>query len=187
MLYIAFLRGVNVPGRSVKMERLRGLFTEMGLASVRSYIQSGNVFFETDETDETDETGRAALATRIGDHLADALGYHVAVCLRTVPELEALIALDPFKDVTVTADMRCCVVFTTERIDPDLALPLLSPKKDMEIIGSTEHDAFVVWYLINGKAPAAKGFQEAVLGRDATTRFFHTVVKILAAAEKGAA
>ncbi|MGQ4489558.1 DUF1697 domain-containing protein [Streptomyces sp. SAS_281] len=179
MLYIAFLRGLNVPGRSVKMERLRGLFTELGLASVRSYIQSGNVFFESDETD------RDALAARIGGHLAGALGYDVAVCLRTVPELEALIALDPFKDVKITDDIRCCVVFTTERIAPDLALPMLSPKKDMEIIGHTDHDAFVVWHLINGKAPAAKGFQEGVLGRDATTRFFHTVVKILAAARKG--
>lgn len=181
MLYIAFLRGLNVPGRSVKMEYLRGLFTDMGFDSVRSYIQSGNVFFESDETD------RAALGARIGDHLARALGYEVAVCLRTVPELEALIARDPFKDVTVTDDLRCCVVFTTERIDPGLDLPMLSPKKDMEIIGSTGCDAFVVWYLIKGKAPAAKGFQERVLGHDATTRFFHTVVKILDAARKGAA
>ncbi|WP_406447608.1 DUF1697 domain-containing protein [Streptomyces sp. NBC_00876] len=181
MLYIAFLRGMNVPGRSVKMEYLRSLFTDMGFDSVRSYIQSGNVFFESDGTD------RAELASRIGDHLAKALGYEVAVCLRTVPELEALIALDPFADVTVTGDVRCCVVFTTERIDPELKLPMLSPKEDMEIIGATAYDAFVVWHLINGRAPAAKGFQERVLGHDATTRFFHTVVKILAAAKKGEA
>jgi uncharacterized protein (DUF1697 family) len=180
LLYIAFLRGMNVPGRSVKMEYLRSLFTDMGFDSVRSYIQSGNVFFEADKTD------RAVLSAQIGDHLRETLGYEVAVCLRTVPELEALIALDPFKDVTVTHDMRCCVVFTTERIDPDLALPLISPKKDMEIISSTACDAFVVWYLINGKAPAAKGFQERALGRDATTRYFHTVVKILDAAKSGA-
>ncbi|PZT73510.1 MULTISPECIES: DUF1697 domain-containing protein [unclassified Streptomyces] len=181
MLYIALLRGLNVPGRSVKMERLRELFTELGLASVRSYIQSGNVFFESGETD------RPALAARIGDHLARALGYDVAVCLRTVPELEALIARDPFQDVEATDDIRRCVVFTTEPVDPDLELPLLSPKKDMEIIGTTAYEAFVVWHLINGRAPGAKGFQESVLGHDATTRFFHTVVKILAAAKKGAA
>ncbi|MFI6898818.1 DUF1697 domain-containing protein [Streptomyces sp. NPDC050256] len=181
MLYIAFLRGMNVPGRSVKMEYLRGLFTEMGFDSVRSYIQSGNVFFESDETD------RAVLGARVRERLAQELGYEVAVCLRTVPELEELIALDPFKKVTVTDDLRCCVVFTTERIDPELPLPMLSPKKDMEIIGSSGYDAFVVWYLVNGRAPAAKGFQERVLGHDATTRFFHTVVKILAAAKKGAA
>ncbi|MGW1229069.1 DUF1697 domain-containing protein [Streptomyces sp. NPDC001478] len=181
LLYIAFLRGVNVPGRSVKMDRLRELFRGMGFADVRTYIQSGNVFFESDERD------RSALAARIADGLERELGYGVAVCLRTVPELEALIALDPFADVTVTDDMRCCVVFTTERIDPGLSLPMRSAKNDMEIIGHTAYDAFVVWYLINGRAPAAKGFQERVLGHDATTRFFHTVVKILDAAKKGAA
>lgn len=181
LLYIAFLRGMNVPGRSVKMDYLRGLFRDMGFDSVRSHIQSGNVFFETDEED------RAVLSTTISTHLREVLGYEVAVCLRTVPEVEDLIALDPFKDITVTSDMRCCVVFTTERIDPAMELPLLSPKKDMEVIHTTAYEAFVVWYLINGRAPAAKGFQERHLGRDATTRYFHTVVDILAAAKKGAA
>ncbi|MGW8884017.1 DUF1697 domain-containing protein [Streptomyces sp. NPDC055749] len=179
MLYIAFLRGLNVPGRSVRMEYLRGLFTEMGFDSVRSYIQTGNVFFESGED------GREALGATIRTHLREALGYEVAVCLRTVPEVEALLALDPFKDLTVTDDMRCCVVFTTERIDPALELPLMSPKKDIEIVHTEPYEAFVVWHLINGKAPNAKGFQERVLGRDATTRFFHTVGKILAAAKKG--
>ncbi|MCX4759768.1 DUF1697 domain-containing protein [Streptomyces sp. NBC_01275] len=178
MLYIAFLRGINVPGRSVKMDHLRGLFRDMGFDSVRSHIQSGNVFFETDEED------RKVLADTIGAGLREALGYDVAVCLRTIPEVEALIALDPFKDVTVTEGMRCCVVFTTERIDPALELPLLSPKKDMEIIGASPYEAFVVWYLIKGRPPAAKGFQRH-LGHDATTRFFHTLVAILAAAKKG--
>ncbi|QNE74930.1 DUF1697 domain-containing protein [Streptomyces finlayi] len=179
MLYIAFLRGLNVPGRSVKMEDLRELFTEMGFASVRSYIQTGNVFFESEEED------REVLGATIRRGLGEALGFEVAVCLRTVPELEALVALDPFKDVTVTEDMRCCVVFTTERIDPGLELPLMSPKKDIEIVSTQPYEAFVVWHLTGGRAPAAKGFQERVLGKDATVRFFHTVGKILAAAKKG--
>ncbi|GAA2998494.1 DUF1697 domain-containing protein [Streptomyces fulvorobeus] len=179
MLYIAFLRGLNVPGRSVKMEYLRGLFTGMGFASVRSHIQSGNVFFDSDQDD------RAVLGETIRTGLSEALGFEVAVCLRTVPEVEALLALDPFKDVAVTDDLRCCVVFTNQRIDPALELPLMSPKKDIEIVRTTEYEAFVVWHLIGGRAPAAKGFQERVLGKDATVRFFHTVGKILAAAKKG--
>ncbi|WP_217167424.1 DUF1697 domain-containing protein [Streptomyces sp. AC512_CC834] len=180
MLYLAFLRGLNVPGRSVKMDRLRGLFRDMGFDAVRSYIQSGNVFFETAEQDRT------VLSRTIGTHLREALGYDVAVCLRTIPEMEKLVALDPFKDIAVTDSMRCCVVFTTERIDPALELPLMSPKNDIEIIRTTPYEAFVVWHLIKGRAPAAKGFQERHLGRDATTRFFHTVVDILAAAKRGA-
>ncbi|MFG2680924.1 DUF1697 domain-containing protein [Streptomyces sp. NPDC048392] len=180
MLYLAFLRGLNVPGRSVKMDHLRALFRDMGFDAVRSHIQSGNVFFETAEED------RSVLSRTIGAHLREALGYEVAVCLRTIPEMEELVALDPFRDITVTDGMRCCVVFTTERIDPGLELPLLSPKKDMEIIRTTGYEAFVVWYLIKGRAPTAKGFQERHLGRDATTRYFHTVLDILDAAKKGA-
>ena len=44
MLYIALLRGINVGGHVVKMERVRELFAELGFTNVRTYIQSGNVF-----------------------------------------------------------------------------------------------------------------------------------------------
>jgi len=35
--YIALLRGINVGGHTVTMERLRALFGELGFATVRSY------------------------------------------------------------------------------------------------------------------------------------------------------
>lgn len=175
--YIAFLRGMNVPGRSVKMEHLRELFTDLGLKNVRSYIQSGNVFFETDSPN------REALADKIKHHLLKTLGYDVAVCLRTIPELEEMIAREPFKNRELRPDMRFCVVFTTEPIPNDLKLPLLSPKKDIEIIQTSKYEAFIIWYLIDGRAPSAKGFQEKILGHDATTRYFHTTAKILEAAK----
>jgi uncharacterized protein (DUF1697 family) len=179
VFYIAFLRGMNVPGRSVKMDQLRALFTELDFQDVRSYIQSGNVFFDTDETDP------AEVAAHISAHLRESLGYEVAVCLRTIAQVEAAIALDPFRDLDVTSAMRCCIVFTTEPIAQDLELPLISPKKDMEILHTSEYEAFVLWHLINGKAPAAKGFQERILGKDATTRYFHTVAEMLEAAKAG--
>ena len=51
MVYIALLGGINVGGHNVKMEHLRQLFTQLGFADVRSYIQTGNVFFETSQDD----------------------------------------------------------------------------------------------------------------------------------------
>jgi uncharacterized protein (DUF1697 family) len=176
MLYIAFLRGINVGGHVVKMERLRELFTELGFTRVRTYIQSGNVFFETEQTD------RATLTQTIERHLHEALGYQVPVFLRTIPELEQILALDPFKHLDVTPDMRLCVVFTSEMIPNTLALPLHSPKNDMAIIHTTEREAFMVWYIINGRPPAAYVFK--ALGDRTTTRFFHTAAKILQAAKK---
>jgi uncharacterized protein (DUF1697 family) len=39
--YVAFLRAVNVGGRIVKMDELRGLFAEVGLSEVETFIASG--------------------------------------------------------------------------------------------------------------------------------------------------
>jgi len=161
------------------MERLRELFVELGFDDVRTYIQSGNVIFRTPSAD------RAALSNRIGDHLRKALGYEVAVCLRTLDEIERIVVMDPFKGIDVKPDMRLCVVFTNKPIPEDLELPLRSPKNDIEIVRTTRYEAFVIWYLVGGRAPAAKGFQERILGRDATTRYLQTVVEILQAAKKG--
>lgn len=179
MLWVALLRGINVGGHVVKMERLRQLFAELGFANVRTYIKSGNVFFEAPEGD------RAALSWRIEEHLRQALGYEVPVFLRTAAELEAILALDPFKDRDVTRDMRLCVTFTAKPIPGDLPLPWRSPKGDMEIVRATDHEAFVVWYLVDGRPPSSLTPLEKALGSPTTTRFFHTTAQILAAAKQG--
>lgn len=178
MIYIALLRGINVGGHTVKMDRLRQLLTELGLRQVRTYIQSGNVFFETERTD------REALAGEIERHLHQELGYEVPVFLRTIPEIEEIMALDPFQQLDVTPDMRLNVVFTDRVVPRDLALPLRSPKNDMEIIHATDREAFIVWYLKDGRPPANYQFRE--LGSRTTSRFFHTLGKILAAAKQSA-
>lgn len=175
--YIALLRGVNVGGHTIKMDALRKHFEQLELGNVRTYIQSGNVFFEAEEND------RATLTEMIESHLHAALGYDVPVCLRTISELEQVIAADPFRGLTVTSDMRLAIMFTNADIPRDLTLPLRSPKGGMEIVATTEHEAFVVWYIKDGRPPAAYEFKD-VLGKKTTTRFFHTTAKILAAAKQ---
>lgn len=68
--YIALLRGVNIGGHQVKMEQLRELFRELGFSSVRSYIQTGNVFFETTDSN------RAALTRKIEGSVAKIFCLH---------------------------------------------------------------------------------------------------------------
>jgi uncharacterized protein (DUF1697 family) len=177
--YIAFLRAVNVGGRTVRMERLRELFAELGLGEVRSYIQSGNVFFSTAEAD------RAALTARIEHHLEQALGYAVPVMLRTVDEIAELVGSDPFAGVEVTPEVRLCVVFLSEPLPAGMEFPVRSPKGDWEIIAATPGAAFTVLHLRGGRMTTnpATTFPKSYRGQG-TSRFFHTVVKILAAARK---
>jgi len=176
MLYIAFLRGINVGGRLAKMQHLRELFSELGLAKVRSYIQTGNIFFEAPDED------RFKLQTRIEEHLAKALGYDVPVFLRTIDELEAVVAHNPFEKIEVTADMRCCVMFLDSPAK-SMPLPLFSDKKDLQILDTRGTEAYVIWHIINGRPPSSPTFLEQHLGVRNTTRFYHTLVKILEAAK----
>jgi uncharacterized protein (DUF1697 family) len=47
--YVALLRGINVGGRNkISMADLRAAFDDHGFGSVSTYIQSGNVLFESD-------------------------------------------------------------------------------------------------------------------------------------------
>ena len=179
MRYIALLRGVNVGGHMVKMERLRELFAGLGLNGVRTYIQTGNVFFEAADGD------RAELTRAIESHLRAALGYEVPTFLRTLPELERTLARSPFTDADVTPDTRLNIVFVASPVPAALALPAWSAKRDIEIRETTEREAYVVWYLKDGRPPVSQNFLEKTLGSQVTSRFAHTTVQILEAAKAG--
>lgn len=46
--YITILRGINVGGkRIIKMDALKQLFIEIGCNNVQTYIQSGNVIYQS--------------------------------------------------------------------------------------------------------------------------------------------
>ena len=175
MRHIALLRAVNVGGRTVKMDRLRALFEELGFERVRTYIQSGNVFFDAPRTT------RDVLERRIAEHLASALGFDVGVMVRTLAELEAVVASDHFAGVRVTEDTRLLVAFLDGR-PPEVELPARSPKGDVEVVGLGPREAYVVLHQ-QGRPVNAGPFLGKLLGpMSATTRFWHTTAKILEAA-----
>lgn len=86
--HVALLRGINVGGHRVKMDRLRSLFEELDLTDVSTFIASGNVIFST----KSDDT--VALRDAIERHLERELGYPVASFLRSPAELATIGAAD---------------------------------------------------------------------------------------------
>ena len=90
--YIALLRAINVGGHVVKMEKLRQLFGELGFSKIATFINSGNVIFDSRSAD------CAALEKKIEKHLEVALGYPVAAFLRTPAELATICEHRPFAD-----------------------------------------------------------------------------------------
>ncbi|WP_075620273.1 DUF1697 domain-containing protein [Paenisporosarcina indica] len=89
-IYIAFLRGINVGGHNkIKMADLRLLLETMGLGKVQTYIQSGNVLFESSRDSEE-------LRQQLEKQIKNEFGFSVPVILRTSAELEYIIENNPF-------------------------------------------------------------------------------------------
>ena len=83
--YLALLRGINVGGKNlIKMADLRECFEEHGFRNVVTYIQSGNVLFESSGSSS------AKLTPRIEAILDDAFDYRASVVLRTRAQLRRI-------------------------------------------------------------------------------------------------
>ena len=89
--YIAFLRAINVGGTSViKMSDLKRMFESFGLENVQTYIQTGNVIFESEEKDAS------VLEAQIEGQLEKAWGRKIQLFVRTIREVLTIAKTCPF-------------------------------------------------------------------------------------------
>lgn len=88
-VFVALLRGVNVGGNFLKMDRLRVLCDELGVKNVRTYVQSGNVVFEAPGSSSH---WHQALERKLDGESRLA----VSVIVRTTAELARVISDNPF-------------------------------------------------------------------------------------------
>lgn len=124
--YVALLRGINVGGRNkVAMADLRGAFEDHGLGAVDTYIQSGNVLFESDAT-------RASLEGDIEVMLERRFGVPLVVVVRSHRQLGDVVVKAPagfgkapgtyhsdtiFLKAPLTARQALRIVGLRERVD----------------------------------------------------------------------
>jgi len=111
--YVAFLRAVNVGGRVVKMEQLKKIFEELKLKNIKTFIQSGNVIFETAGKDKN------TVITKIEKKLKSSLGYEVLVMLRTEKEIEDIVKNNPFKNDEPDKDTRVYIAFLYDKTNKE--------------------------------------------------------------------
>ena len=135
--HVALLRGINVGGHRVKMDRLRDLFDALGFADVATFIASGNVLFVDDEEDID------VLRERIEAHLAAQLGYPVATFLRSPAQLAEIVHADlPPMRAPGSDPVSHYVMFLREAAE-DMARnrlePLNSPTDDFHFSGTEVH------------------------------------------------
>jgi len=90
--YLALLRGINVGGHNlIRKDDLRECFEDLGLESVTTYIQSGNVLFRSDSR------SAAALTRRIESGLSARFGYEAQAIVLSHRRYRAAIDAAPAK------------------------------------------------------------------------------------------
>lgn len=169
--YIALLRGINVGGhKKVTMAELRELLTKSGLESVKTYIQSGNVIFQSSNKDSKD------LGNLIQNSILDQFGFKVPVLVRTRDDLSTIFNNSPFEEV--------------KKVDSYFVMLSEIPKKDLVAEASQktylDDDYFIVndcIYLFCAKGYGRSKFNlnyfEKKLNVNATARNYKTLVKLL--------
>jgi uncharacterized protein (DUF1697 family) len=173
--YAAFLRGINVSGKKqIKMNALCDAFLSWGFVKVSTLLASGNILFDAsnDDPQMISETIAAGIRT--------SFGFDVDVFIRTITELKAMAAREPFKGFTESAQLKLYATFLKHKAAPRFSIPYLSPGKELEILSVSNHEVFSVVHLSPRYGTVdMMAFLEKEFGSSLTTRNWNTVVKIL--------
>jgi uncharacterized protein (DUF1697 family) len=91
--YIALFRGINVGGRNkLRMADLKAVLETLPLQEIQTYIQSGNVVFQTEEAD------RRGLAIRITEAIQAEFGFSPELLILSKEEFSAALRNNPFPE-----------------------------------------------------------------------------------------
>jgi uncharacterized protein (DUF1697 family) len=89
--YLVLFRGLNIGGHNkLPMKELASLLQELGYNNIKTYIQSGNVIFDMASRN------REKLCSDIADAIQQQYGFLPGVMMLSAPELENMIAHNPF-------------------------------------------------------------------------------------------
>lgn len=167
--YVALLRGINLGGHTVKMDRLKSLFVELGFKNVETFIASGNVIFESSSKNT------AALEKKIAAHLEKSLGFPAATFVRTDQQLAEVLEHEVLQDVSVRS---VYIAFLYEKPPKEAHAKLMAHRTRLDDFHVNERE---VYWLCRTRMSASPFFRvgiEKALGMKATVRNVTTIAKL---------
>lgn len=177
-VWVAFLRGINLGKRQVRMAELRACLEEAGFAAVKTVVASGNVRFEGEGAAE-------AIRTRLEQVIEARFGFAVGVVLRSEAEMIAMLEGHPFGGLDPKADVARHVLLFDKALPAGVALEDRPGR--IEILRMDEREIYIAAYrLPNGRY--TEGVEEVLkplyarLGKGVldTMRNWNTMEKMLA-------
>jgi len=174
MKYISLLRGINVSGqKKVTMPDLKLLYATLGFKNVTTYIQSGNVIFDTSIK------SKIILKEKIEKSIAKKYKFHVPVEIRTSQELIKIIKQCPFDSVDIEKEgTKLLVTFLSSPPSKSRIIKILNYVNSPEKLVIKGTEAYLYCPNGYGKSKLSNNFLEKKLEVKATTRNWKSVQKL---------
>ena len=173
--HIALLRGINVGGHNrVPMAELRSLFEGLGHEHVATYVQSGNVVFDS-------AAGQSAIVSAIEQAIAAQFGFAVPVVVRSRSELAAVATRHPLAG-DEPDEAKLHVFFLADA--PPAAIPGLDPSRyapDEFVLDGRE--LYVHYPNGQGRSKLTVARVERAFETTATARNWRTIARLLELAD----
>ena len=169
----AFLRAINVGGRTVTMAALKKEFEGLGLGGVETFIASGNVIFESKSKD------LVALEQAIERRLLKALGFEVRTFLRTADQLAGVARHDPFSASQMKAARTLNIGFVSQPLGKDLVKSIAALATDIDDFHVNGREVYWLCKMGQSDSTFSNVRFEKLIKAGATWRNRTTVMKLV--------
>lgn len=172
--HLALLRGINVSGHNmIKMDVLKTLLEKAGFQNVQTYIQSGNVFVDSDEAHG------ASVGFKIKQEIFKELGLEVPVVVINKEDLEACFKNNPYLKEKDYDTKKLYVAFISKELSNgalnDLKISQFKPDE-----AAIDASRIYIKYAVGaGKTRLDQKYIEKKLNVVATIRNWNTVTTLL--------
>jgi uncharacterized protein (DUF1697 family) len=176
MKYLALLRGINVGGNSIiKMTDLKAVFENCGFTGVKTYLQSGNVFFEA-------LGNKSDLLAKLEKSLAAAFKSNILVVLLTCNHFKKVMAGVP-RDWETRPDLRRYIALVREPVMPQDILNEVEMKEGIDFIKAGDHVLYMSTLLSGLTGSRFPRLITKDVYKSITIRNFSTAKKLLSAVD----
>ena len=170
--YIALLRGINVSGqKKIKMAELRNVLGDAGLKHLQTYIQSGNIVFDSELTD------KEKIEVLITRTIQTSFGFDVPTLVIRKDNVEQILNGNPFLEKEEENKLYYVLLKSTPKQE------LVEIFNQLQYENERFHIAPDCVYLLckngYGRAKLNNNLIERKLGVQATTRNHKTMLKLL--------
>lgn len=156
--------------KKIPMAELRALLTNVGLENVQTYIQSGNVLFQSSETDTS------KLALKIQDTITSNFEFEVLVLVLKPEALQQIVDECPFPQQQKENSYFMMLYAAPENHLVEEISRLSYPNEAFLI---TDYCVYFHCSIGYGKAKFSNNFFERKLKVTATARNYKTMIKLL--------